>query len=125
MCCKDRAASSALARRRFAGRALLVRLLAAPFLLPVVVAVLGLLAVFGRAGPVNAALTGLGLQPVLRASHISPWSDDPENRLNPSNGILLAATYDAAFDQHLLKLQGLGVQLHHVGPSAHARGRTG
>jgi predicted restriction endonuclease len=39
---------------------------------------------------------------VLRASHISPWSDDPENRLNPSNGILLAATYDAAFDQHLM-----------------------
>ena len=54
----------ALARRRFAGRALLVRLLAAPFLLPVVVAVLGLLAVFGRAGPVNAALTGLGLPPL-------------------------------------------------------------
>lgn len=54
----------ALARRRFAGRALLIRLLAAPFLLPVVVAVLGLLAVFGRAGPVNAALTGLGLPPL-------------------------------------------------------------
>lgn len=50
----------------------------------------------------RCALTGLSLQPVLRASHISPWSDDTENRLNPSNGILLAATYDAAFDQHLL-----------------------
>ena len=50
----------------------------------------------------RCALTGLGLKPVLRASHISPWSDDPENRLNPSNGILLAATYDAAFDQHLM-----------------------
>ena len=50
----------------------------------------------------RCALTGLGLQPVLRASHISPWSDDPENRLNPSNGILLAATYDAAFDQRLM-----------------------
>ncbi len=54
----------ALARRRFAGRALLIRLLAAPFLLPVVVAVLGLLAVFGRAGPVNAALVSLGLPPL-------------------------------------------------------------
>ncbi|MFZ9197762.1 MAG: thiamine/thiamine pyrophosphate ABC transporter permease ThiP [Paracoccaceae bacterium] len=50
-----------LARRRFAGRVLLIRLLAAPFLLPVVVAILGLLAVFGRAGPINAALTSLGL----------------------------------------------------------------
>ena len=54
----------ALARRRFRGRAALIRLLAAPFLLPVVVAVLGLLAVFGRAGPVNAALAGLGLPPL-------------------------------------------------------------
>lgn len=54
----------ALARRRFAGRSGLIRLLAAPFLLPVVVAVLGLLAVFGRAGPVNQALIGLGLPPL-------------------------------------------------------------
>lgn len=54
----------ALARRRFPGRSLLIRLLAAPFLLPVVVAVLGLLAVFGRAGPVNAALEAMGLPPL-------------------------------------------------------------
>lgn len=51
----------ALMRRRFAGRGLLIRLMAAPFVLPVVVAVLGLLAVFGRSGPVNAALAALGL----------------------------------------------------------------
>lgn len=51
----------ALARRRFLGRDVLIRLLAAPFLLPVVVAVLGLLAVFGRTGPVNQALEGLGM----------------------------------------------------------------
>ncbi|NBR88407.1 MAG: thiamine/thiamine pyrophosphate ABC transporter permease ThiP, partial [Rhodobacteraceae bacterium] len=37
----------ALARRAFPGRGLLVTLLGAPFLLPVLVAVLGLLAVFG------------------------------------------------------------------------------
>lgn len=54
----------ALARRYFPGRGLLIRLLAAPFLLPVVVAVLGLLAVFGRAGPVNAALAAMGLPPL-------------------------------------------------------------
>lgn len=51
----------ALVRRRFPGRGLMLRLLAAPFLLPTIVAVLGLLAVFGRAGPVNAALQALGL----------------------------------------------------------------
>lgn len=54
----------ALFRRRFAGRGLLIRALAAPFVMPVVVAVLGLLAVFGRAGPVNAALAALGLPAV-------------------------------------------------------------
>lgn len=51
----------ALARREFAGRRALVTLMGAPFLLPVIVAVLGLLAVFGRAGWVNAALAGIGL----------------------------------------------------------------
>lgn len=54
----------ALNRRRFRGRSTLTRLLAAPFVLPVVVAVLGILAVFGRSGPVNAALTAVGLPPV-------------------------------------------------------------
>lgn len=51
----------ALARRRFAGRGVLLTLLGAPFLLPVVVAVFGLLAVFGRNGWVNAGLSILGL----------------------------------------------------------------
>ena len=51
----------ALARRRFAGRAVLITLMGAPFILPVVVAVLGLLAVFGRAGVVNGVLHRAGL----------------------------------------------------------------
>lgn len=51
----------ALARRRFAGRGLLITLLGAPFILPVIVAILGLLAIFGRGGIINAALTALGL----------------------------------------------------------------
>ncbi|MCX7646710.1 MAG: thiamine/thiamine pyrophosphate ABC transporter permease ThiP, partial [Rhodobacteraceae bacterium] len=54
----------ALARRRFPGRGLLVTLLGAPFLLPAVVAVLGLLAVYGRAGLVSRALAALGLPPL-------------------------------------------------------------
>lgn len=54
----------ALARRKFRGRGLLVTLLGAPFLLPVIVAVLGLLAVFGRAGWVNQMLALSGLPPV-------------------------------------------------------------
>ena len=54
----------ALARRRFAGRAMLVTLLGAPFILPVIVAVLGILAVFGRAGWVSHALGAVGLPPL-------------------------------------------------------------
>lgn len=54
----------ALARRRFPGRGLLITLMGAPFLLPAVVAVLGLLAVFGRSGLLNHSLVALGLPPV-------------------------------------------------------------
>lgn len=54
----------ALARRRFWGRSVLITLLGAPFLLPVVVAVLGILAVFGRNGILNAALGWAGLPPI-------------------------------------------------------------
>lgn len=54
----------ALARRRFAFRGLLITLMGAPFLLPVIVAVLGLLAVFGRAGVVNDVLALIGLPKV-------------------------------------------------------------
>jgi len=54
----------ALARRRFVGRGVLVTLLGAPFILPVIVAVLGLLTVFGRNGWLNIALEGIGLPTV-------------------------------------------------------------
>jgi thiamine transport system permease protein len=54
----------ALARRQFAGRSALITLLGAPFLVPVIVAVLGLLAVFGRSGLLNAAFGTLGLPPL-------------------------------------------------------------
>jgi len=51
----------ALHRRQFWGRTVLIRLMAAPFVLPVVVAVLGVLAVFGRAGPLNMVLGAANL----------------------------------------------------------------
>lgn len=51
----------ALARRRFPARQALIVLLGAPFLLPVIVAVMGLIAVFGRSGWLNEALALLGL----------------------------------------------------------------
>ncbi|MFC2969547.1 thiamine/thiamine pyrophosphate ABC transporter permease ThiP [Acidimangrovimonas pyrenivorans] len=54
----------ALARRRFPGRRLLIALMGAPFILPVIVAVFGLLAVFGHGGLLNGALAALGLPTV-------------------------------------------------------------
>lgn len=47
-------------------------------------------------------VTGLNIPGVLRASHIVAWKDDKPNRLNPANGLCLSATYDAAFDRHLI-----------------------
>ena len=52
----------ALARRRFIGRRLVVTALGAPFLLPVLVAVLGLLAVWGRNGAFSSMLVMVGAE---------------------------------------------------------------
>ncbi|MEM9797570.1 MAG: thiamine/thiamine pyrophosphate ABC transporter permease ThiP [Pseudomonadota bacterium] len=54
----------ALARRVFPGRSALVLLLGAPFILPVIVAVLGLVAMFGQTGIVNTALGWIGIDPI-------------------------------------------------------------
>ncbi|NDR57867.1 ABC transporter permease [Aliiruegeria sabulilitoris] len=49
-----------LARRDFPGRGTLIALMGAPFILPVIVAILGLLAVFGGSGLVNRVGAPLG-----------------------------------------------------------------
>lgn len=50
----------------------------------------------------RCAITGLDIPQTLRASHIVEWSSDIPNRMNPENGLCLSATYDAAFDKHLI-----------------------
>ncbi len=50
----------------------------------------------------QCCITGLNVPEVLRASHIVAWAEDERNRMNPSNGLCLSATYDAAFDRHLI-----------------------
>jgi putative restriction endonuclease len=47
-------------------------------------------------------VTGLNVPDVLQASHIVSWASDSRNRMNPSNGLCLSATYHAAFDRHLI-----------------------
>ena len=50
----------------------------------------------------RCALTGIDLPELLVASHIIPWSQNEQERLNPENGICLSSLYDKAFDKGLI-----------------------
>ena len=50
----------------------------------------------------RCCITGNPVPELLVASHILPWGSHPEQRLNPSNGLCLAQTQDAAFDRGLI-----------------------
>ncbi|RUP35403.1 MAG: HNH endonuclease [Curvibacter sp.] len=51
-------------------------------------------------------LTGISLPELLIASHIKPWRESSdEERLDPTNGLLLATHADKLFDRHLLSFQ--------------------
>lgn len=57
----------------------------------------------------RCALTHCDLEPVLRASHIKPWrACNNYERLDPRNGILLAASADALFDRCLITISKQG-----------------
>lgn len=49
----------------------------------------------------TCCITGIKNPTLLLASHISPWSSDKKNRLNPQNGLCLNALHDRAFDNYL------------------------
>lgn len=50
----------------------------------------------------KCALTGIDLPELLVASHIVPWAENEQERLNPENGICLSLLYDKAFDKGLI-----------------------
>jgi|GEM_PF-593831 hypothetical protein len=52
----------------------------------------------------QCAVLGCSTREVLRASHIKPWSEceNGNERLDPNNGLLLAAHLDALFDRGLI-----------------------
>lgn len=52
----------------------------------------------------RCCITGITSKPLLRASHIVPWAQDPVLRLDPRNGLCLNALHDAAFDRGLITL---------------------
>ncbi len=50
----------------------------------------------------RCCITGNPIPELLIASHIIPWREQSDHRLNPHNGLCLARTHDAAFDQGLI-----------------------
>ena len=47
----------------------------------------------------TCAITGIQIPELLVASHIIPWKDRKDTRVNPQNGISLNALHDKAFDR--------------------------
>lgn len=52
----------------------------------------------------TCAITGITVPELLVASHIIPWIENEQERLNPENGICLSSLYDKAFDQGLISI---------------------
>ena len=50
----------------------------------------------------KCARTRIDIPELLIASHIIPWSQNEQERLNPENGICLSALYDRAYDKGLI-----------------------
>ncbi len=50
----------------------------------------------------RCCITGIESGELIRASHIVPWASNSDTRLDPSNGLLLNALHDAAFDRGLI-----------------------
>lgn len=69
-------------------------------------------------------LTGITDPALLRASHIVPWKDCPDDaeRLNVHNGLLLSALWDAAFDRGLATFDDAGRPVLSPGLGTAARG---
>jgi hypothetical protein len=58
-------------------------------------------------------LTGIAEPALLRASHIIPWNrcESDAERVNPENGLLLSALWDAAFDGGLVSFADDGAAI--------------
>ena len=59
----------------------------------------------------RCCITGLKEPKLLIASHIVPWAEDPVHRLNPRNGLCLSPLYDRAFDQGLITITPVSLQI--------------
>jgi len=53
---------------------------------------------------VRCCISGINVPELLVASHIKPWSEFPQQRLSPSNGLCLSSLHDRAFDIGLITI---------------------
>lgn len=53
----------------------------------------------------RCCVTGLAVPELLIASHVVPWAEDEQNRLNPRNGLCLNSFHDRAFDRGLMWIE--------------------
>lgn len=53
---------------------------------------------------VKCCISGINVPRLLVASHIKPWREFPEARLDARNGLCLSCLHDAAFDDGLITL---------------------
>lgn len=118
-----------LARRDFVGRRVMLSVLGAPFLLPVIVAVLGLLAVFGRSGVINQVLGFAGLStisifglsgvvlahvffnlPLATRLLLQGWAEVPVERFKLAASLgLPTAEINRLFERPILRRLGPGI----------------
>jgi putative restriction endonuclease len=56
---------------------------------------------------VRCCISSINVPRLLVASHIKPWSDFADDRLDPCNGLCLSSLHDAAFDSGLITLDEL------------------
>jgi hypothetical protein len=59
----------------------------------------------------DCSVTGCKLTRILRTSHIKPWSDWEEDRLNLYNALLLTPNLDAMFEEGLISFKKNGSML--------------
>ena len=52
----------------------------------------------------RCCMTGIAVPELLNASHIIPWRTNPDQRINPRNGLCLNALHDRAFDRGLISV---------------------
>jgi HNH endonuclease len=52
----------------------------------------------------RCCITGLAIPTLLAASHIAPWAKNPNDRMNPRNGLCLNLLHHKAFDEGLITI---------------------